>query len=70
MSDVPLDAPLSWARDRDPDGGVAWLESMPVILDYYPQVTPEAYWRLSVAEHAFLLRHALGLPVTREDDDG
>ena len=64
-SDIPIDATLGWARDHDPDGGLAWRESMPIILAKYPQVTVADYWeRLTVADHAYLLRHALGLPLT------
>lgn len=32
-----------------------WLETMPPILQGYPSITPDAYWKLTVAEHAQLV---------------
>lgn len=52
-----IDLPLWRAVAHSEDGGVVWYESMPLILERYGQITPDAYWRLTVAEHAMLLRH-------------
>lgn len=70
MSDIPIDVPISWARDHDSDGGIAWRESMPVVLERFPGISPTEYWNLTVADHAYLLRYALGDVAVGGDTDG
>jgi len=50
-----LNLPLRRASVFSTDGGMAWIESQPAILRGYPQITPDSYWHLTVAEHIALL---------------
>lgn len=55
--DLPLaDLPIRVAADLDKADEVAYLVSFGLVLAAFPQITPDAYWRLSVAEHASLMR--------------
>jgi len=58
-SDHPLflELPLRRAVVYSEDGGVDWIEALPVILEAYPQMTDYQYWHLTVAEGLAYLHH-------------
>jgi len=56
--DLPLRRAALWTDD----GGVDWIELLPVVLAAFPQVTPDAYWNLTVAEALALKIHVDGSP--------
>ena len=45
-----LEMPLRRAAAYEEDLGVQWICVMPLILAGFPQITPDAYWNLTVAE--------------------
>lgn len=52
---VPVDVPLRLAGRYAVDADAFWAESMPLILEAYPQITVSDYWNLTVSEHQELL---------------
>ena len=51
LADLPLRRAALWSTDGD----VFWMQTMPLVLETYPQITVDGYWNLTVAEHAGLL---------------
>jgi hypothetical protein len=51
------DLPLRKAALHVAEGDTFWTQTMPTVLARYPQITPQAYWELTVAEHAELTAH-------------
>lgn len=52
-----LEITLHRAAARSEDAGGVWIEVMPQILEAFPQITPETYWRLTVGEAVALLAY-------------
>lgn len=54
---LPLaDLPIRVAADLDKNDEIAYLVAFGPVLAAFPQITPDAYWNLTVAEHASLMR--------------
>lgn len=51
LADLPLRRAALWTEDGD----TFWMQTLPLILERYPQITIDGYWNLTVAEHAGLL---------------
>lgn len=51
--ELPLRRAALWTEDN----GVDWIELLPVVLEAFPQITPDAYWNLTVAEALALKIH-------------
>lgn len=54
MDPMVADLPLRKASLHVEGGDAFWTSAMPKVLRAFPQITPEAYWNLTVAEHAEL----------------
>ncbi len=50
--------PLRRACVYDESGGARWAEVMPHVLAAFPQLTPDAWWNLTVAEASFFVEAA------------
>lgn len=51
-----LELPLRRAVVYAENSGVDWVEAMPMVLSRWPQLTPDAYWNLTVAEALAFLK--------------
>lgn len=60
LESVEPDLTLRRAAVRASDGDRFWVETMPVVMDRFIQITPDVYWNLTVAEHFVLLEHCKG----------
>lgn len=50
IADLPLRRAGFWCSDGD----TFWRQTMPFVLERYPQITVDAYWNLTVGEHGLL----------------
>ena len=51
---IVADLPLRKAALHVEGGDAFWTETLPHVLAGFPQITPDSYWNLTVAEHAEL----------------
>lgn len=59
---IPLDeAPIGLLAGDD-ERYAYFLTSYASVLRHYPQITPDSYWRLTVAEHGLMVRAIEGQP--------